>query len=76
MTFLYWRRPNATHSRLHRAHPDHPGFTWCGAICTEGHADVSEVFHLVKQPRGVELCEQCQASRPIRLNIRAEEKVA
>lgn len=77
MTFVYWRRPSGSLSRLHRTHPDHARYTWCGAIREQGRADVSEVFYLAAQPRGVELCEQCQSSKPIRLNIREEtEEVA
>lgn len=74
--FLYWRRPNGSYSRLHRVHPEHIRYTHCGAVCEAGHADVAEVFHLAAQPRGVELCEQCQTSKPIRLNIRADVQAA
>ena len=64
-------------SHLHKMHPTHSRFTWCGALCVEGIAGVSDVVHLERQPKGVELCEQCaQMSKPIRLNEPADKAEA
>lgn len=73
MTFVYWRRPAGSLSHLHRVHPDTDRYTWCGAVCQEGRADVYQVTHLAAQPRGVELCEACEKmSKPMKFSVRDE----
>jgi hypothetical protein len=75
--FVWWKwqfdgtmgRNVGTLSRQHRANPDDPHVTWCGALAIQGPKyGIAQVFHSDTVSEDIEPCEDCaRLNKPMKV---------